>query len=100
VESIASGYYVGMMIDRKLRGLNKIHLPEETMLGSLFHYCSNAEVLKPMYANFGLLPVLRDKVPKKKRRAEKSKRGLMVMKDFIEGQGINWELKDERQSDV
>jgi len=100
VESIASGFYVGMMIERKLRGLNRIHFPGETMMGSLFHYCSTAEVLKPMYANFGLLPKLRDKVPKKKRRAEKSNRGLMVMKDFIEREEINRELNDERHSDV
>jgi len=64
--------------------LEKLIFPKESMMGSLFDYCSHAEDLKPMYANFGLLPELKIRAPKKKRRAEKSKRGLNIMENFVE----------------
>ncbi len=96
VESIASGYYTGMSIYRRLLGLKKVTFPEETMIGGLFHYCTTAEDMKPMYANFGLLPELIKKVPKKNRRTEKSQRGITVMKDFIQQHEINRELLDSR----
>lgn len=83
VESIASGYFVGMNIHQKLRGKAKITFPLETMMGGLFHYCSHSDDLKPMYANFGLIPPLSTKVPKKRRRTEKAKRGLHVMNEFL-----------------
>ena len=100
VEAIASGHYVGMCIYRNLRGLMKFVLPESTMMGGLFSYCSSADDLKPMYANFGLLPKLEEKVPKKMRRSEKAKRGLKIMKDFLQQQEINQELKYEWKKDV
>src|SRR6056297_1133469 len=79
VESIASGHFVGMNLYRQIAGLKTIQFPRETIMGSLFNYCSHAEDLKPMYANFGLLPDLETRIPKKKRRSEKSKRGLTIM---------------------
>ncbi len=98
VESIASGYFAGMNIYRKLKGLEKINFPLETMIGSLFYYCTHAEDLKPMYANFGLLPDLVVRVPKKNRRAEKSKRGLNVIKDYIEKN--KQELSNDKKDDI
>ncbi len=88
VESIASGYYTGMSLYRKMLGLEHLTFPNETMLGSLFNYCTRAEDLKPMYANFGLLPELTMRVPKKKRRIEKSKRGLNAMKEFVKNKKL------------
>jgi methylenetetrahydrofolate--tRNA-(uracil-5-)-methyltransferase len=99
VESIASGYFVGMNIYQELMGLEKITFPLETMIGSLFNYCSHSDDLKPMYANFGLLPDLRIRAPKKKRRAEKSKRGLQIMKEFLKGT-FKQELNDAKEKDV
>ena len=98
VESIASGYFVAMNIYRKIAGLEKINFPLETMIGSLFFYCTHAEDLKPMYANFGLLPDLAMRVPKKKRRAEKSIRGLNAINDFIEKN--KQELSNDKKDDI
>jgi len=96
VESIASGYFVGMTIYRRLMGWSQLTFPEETMLGGLFNYCTTAEDMKPMYANFGLLPELINKVPKKNRRTEKSKRGIRIMEDYIQQHEINRELPISR----
>ncbi|MEA1884308.1 MAG: methylenetetrahydrofolate--tRNA-(uracil(54)-C(5))-methyltransferase (FADH(2)-oxidizing) TrmFO [Thermotogota bacterium] len=99
VESIASGFFVGMNIYQKLMGLEKITFPSETMMGSLFNYCSHSDDLKPMYANFGLLPDLRIRAPKKKRRAEKSKRGLHIMKEYLKGK-FKLELNNVKEKDI
>ncbi len=88
VESISSGHFVGMNIFNRLNHGENIAFPLETMMGGLFAYCSSAQDLKPMYANFGLLPALDKKVPKRQRRAAKSQRGLEVLLNFIKEKRI------------
>ena len=87
VESIASGWYVGMQIDRRLRGLPAIELPEETLMGSLFRYLLTTPDAKPMYANFGLLPEIR--APKKEQRKKKATRALEALEQWIRLEPMN-----------
>lgn len=88
VESIASGLFVAMNIYRKISGKAYFQLPVESMMGGLFHYCTTAEKLSPMYANFGILPELKQKMRKKFRRAKKAERGLKILKDFIRSEQL------------
>ena len=82
VESIASGLYVAINVHRMLIGQDMIEFPRESMMGSLFNYCTTAEKLSPMYANFGILPELKQRVKKKLRRQKKAERGLAVFDAF------------------
>jgi methylenetetrahydrofolate--tRNA-(uracil-5-)-methyltransferase len=88
VESIASGLYVAINIYRKLTGLDPIEFPEESMMGSLFKYCTTAEKLSPMYANFGLLPELKEKTRKKFRRQKKADRGIKAFEEFCNNEQL------------
>jgi methylenetetrahydrofolate--tRNA-(uracil-5-)-methyltransferase len=87
MESAASGIYVAYNVHRILKGLSPLKLPEETMMGALFSYIIEKVEgdLKPMYANFGLLPPLKvrvkDKFEKRKKLAE---RAIETMKKFLE----------------
>lgn len=58
MESAALGLYTGISVARRLRGLDPLLPPEETMLGGLVRYIRRAdpEAFQPMNANFGLLP--------------------------------------------
>ncbi len=82
VECIASGLYVAMNVDRFLSGRETVIFPESTMIGGLMKYVTGAEKLKPMYANFGLLPEIRTK--RKERRLAKAQVALQSMKTFLE----------------
>ena len=67
-------------------------LPEETMLGALV----NAVVrykgeLKPMYANFGLLPPVMIRGPRFERRKKMSYRALKAMEGFLRKEGEVWQ---------
>jgi len=57
LESAASGIYVGLNIERLLKGRELIKFPENTMIGALMEYVTTAKELKPMYANFGLIKI-------------------------------------------
>ncbi len=87
VESAMSGIYVAFNVDRYIRGLPMRRFPRETMIGSLIHYISEGVVgdLRPMYANFGLLPPLQRRVKdKRERRKAMAERALRALGDFLE----------------
>ncbi|PLV59434.1 methylenetetrahydrofolate--tRNA-(uracil(54)-C(5))-methyltransferase (FADH(2)-oxidizing) TrmFO [Thermotoga sp. KOL6] len=87
MESAASGIYVAYNVNRILHGLPPLKLPEETMMGALFSYIIERVEgnLKPMYANFGLLPPLHDRTRGKfERRKLLANRALKAMKEFLE----------------
>jgi len=86
VECIASGLYAAINIDRKIQGLNPVEFPEATILGGLFKYVNEAEKLKPMYANFGLLPPVKAK--RKDRRIKKAQRAVESMKEYLKNNEI------------
>ncbi len=72
VESIASGLIAGINAVNYIENKNYMNLPEETMIGALSKYISTKnEKFQPMNANFGILPVLDNKVKDKKERYEK-----------------------------
>ncbi|MGE5403387.1 MAG: FADH(2)-oxidizing methylenetetrahydrofolate--tRNA-(uracil(54)-C(5))-methyltransferase TrmFO [Candidatus Saccharibacteria bacterium] len=87
MESAASGIWVGMNCARVARGMNKLTLPEETMLGSLFRYVSDSETrsFQPMNANFGLLPSPENRIRNKKlRNTALSERSLDILNKLSE----------------
>lgn len=87
MESAASGIYVAYNVYRILRGLSPLRLPEETMMGALFGYIIEKVEgdLKPMYANFGLLPPLSVRVRNKfERRKLLAERAMKAMREFLE----------------
>lgn len=94
VESIASGLYVAINVCRRISGEEMITLPSESMMGSLFRYCTTAERLSPMYANFGILPELRQKVKKRFRRLKKAERGIEVFEEFCKKEHIAYNGDD------
>ena len=71
--NIATGLLAGINAARLLEGKTLITLPNETMLGALCHYITNASLkdFQPMKANFGILPQLElDKKTGKRERAQ------------------------------
>ena len=68
VESAASGLMAGIHAARSVLGLPPVTFPVETAHGALAHYISNPAVEKfqPMNVNFGLLPLLSQRIHKKK----------------------------------
>jgi methylenetetrahydrofolate--tRNA-(uracil-5-)-methyltransferase len=58
--NIATGLLAGNNAARVLRGQTPFELPRTTMLGSLCHYVTHADLrdFQPMKANFGILPLL------------------------------------------
>lgn len=70
MESAASGILAGMNAARRLLGKPAVTLPETTMMGALARYISDESVkhFQPMGANFGVLPLLSEKIRDKAAR--------------------------------
>ncbi len=83
MESASSGLMAGINLSRRLKGLETIILPEDTMIGALSRYISDETVknFQPMGANFGVLPPLDSKIrDKQERYTALSNRGLESLK--------------------
>ena len=78
MESVSSGLTAGINAFRRLRELESVIFPKETMIGALAAYISDKNIknFQPMGANFGILPSLseriRDKKLKKLKMAQRS----------------------------
>ena len=88
VGNIATGLLAGWNAARLLCGQRPITLPDNTMLGSLCRYITQADAadFQPMKANFGILPPLdEDKRPKNKRQraAAYAERALVDLDAFL-----------------
>jgi methylenetetrahydrofolate--tRNA-(uracil-5-)-methyltransferase len=72
VESAASGLISGLNAGRLAKGLETLHLPPHTTLGSMAQYITTADFkhFQPMNANFGLFPPLENRVRSKKEKNE------------------------------
>jgi methylenetetrahydrofolate--tRNA-(uracil-5-)-methyltransferase len=72
VESAASGLISGLNAGRLSKGLETLHLPPHTTLGSMAQYITTADFkhFQPMNANFGLFPPLENRVRSKKEKNE------------------------------
>ncbi len=83
VESAASGIAAAISLYSKLTNGYDISLPETTIIGSLSKYVSTPNSnFVPMNANFGIVPILDEKVRKKERRAAYAKRALDTLEEF------------------
>ena len=82
VESCASGFLAGVELARRLRGQAPLDFPQETAIGALGLYVSNASVgvFQPMNINFGIIPPLDHRVKgKRNKNAELSARSLEII---------------------
>lgn len=71
MESAASGIIAGIAAARKIKGLEPLVLPNDTMTGALSRYISdpfNAGNFQPMGANMGILPDIGVRIKDKKER--------------------------------
>ncbi|GCE65074.1 FADH(2)-oxidizing methylenetetrahydrofolate--tRNA-(uracil(54)-C(5))-methyltransferase TrmFO [cyanobiont of Ornithocercus magnificus] len=68
--AIAGGWLAGTNAARLIRGQQPINLPLTTMSGALTHFISNAAtgMFQPMPPNFGLLPLLPERIRDKRVR--------------------------------
>lgn len=85
VESAQSGMIAGINMVRMLEGKEMLVFPNETVIGSLANYITNAskENFQPMKANFGILPDFSIRIKKKERKAAYATRALDTMKKFV-----------------
>ncbi|NPA53823.1 MAG: FADH(2)-oxidizing methylenetetrahydrofolate--tRNA-(uracil(54)-C(5))-methyltransferase TrmFO [Aquificae bacterium] len=84
--SAATGILAGINAARMLKGEEPVVPPETTMLGGLVRYITEPkEELQPMNPNFALLPDLKGKKikDKRKRKLLKAERALKDMKKFV-----------------
>ena len=71
MESAASGLIAGIAAARKIKGLEPLKLPKDTMTGALSGYISdpfNSGSFQPMGANMGILPDIGVRIRDKKER--------------------------------
>lgn len=71
MESASSGLVAGISLARKIRGLEPLRLPTDTMTGALSAYISdpyNDGKFQPMGANMGILPDIPQKIRDKKEK--------------------------------
>ncbi len=84
VESISSGMVSALnAIEQFKQTKENIIFPKETMIGALSHYIvENKENFQPMNANFGILPILEEKIKDKKVKYGKlADRAIVELKD-------------------
>lgn len=87
VESAASGLIAGINAARAAMDQEGIIFPEDTTLGSMARYITNADFdnFQPMNANFGLFPKLDTRYRKKVEKNEAlAHRALNSLKNFLE----------------
>lgn len=85
VESAASGIVAAYSAAARCQGKEPEAFPRETAIGSLCHYISHFEGknFQPMNINFGLIPPLEKKVPKKEKNEKLSERALKALDCFL-----------------
>lgn len=72
VESIASGLSAGINAVKIYKSNDRVEFPEETVIGALSKYISTPNKrFQPMNANFGILPILEEKIRDKHERYKK-----------------------------
>ena len=86
VESAASGIAAAYGAAARVNGEEPVPFPRETAIGSLTHYISHYEGknFQPMNVNFGLMPPLEKRVPKKEKNEKIARRALAALDAFLE----------------
>jgi methylenetetrahydrofolate--tRNA-(uracil-5-)-methyltransferase len=84
MESAASGIIAGINAARVVLGEEPIVAPKETIIGALLDYIANCPIhdFQPMNSNFGILPEIAEKHPKKMRKELKIERARRAMEEF------------------
>jgi methylenetetrahydrofolate--tRNA-(uracil-5-)-methyltransferase len=88
MESAATGLLAGMNAAMVVRGERPVPPPEETALGSLLRYITeaNPDHFQPMNVNFGLFPPLGEgKIPFSERRRRYAQRSLDALEQWKQG---------------
>ncbi len=91
VESAGSGLIAGINAAKLALGEELLIFPEETALGSLARYITEADPrnFQPMNVNFGLFPELPRRYKTKEKRGEKqAERALATIRNFMNSQSI------------
>ena len=90
VESAASGLLCGLNAPRILAGKPPLVPPPTTALGGLITHLMNTQAkhFQPSNINFGLLPALDKKYPKKERGRAHARRALSDLLDWLNKAGI------------
>ncbi|HWO96952.1 MAG TPA: FADH(2)-oxidizing methylenetetrahydrofolate--tRNA-(uracil(54)-C(5))-methyltransferase TrmFO [Bacillus sp. (in: firmicutes)] len=86
VESAASGLIAGMNAARLVLGEELVIFPQETAMGSMAHYITNAnpDNFQPMNANFGIFKELDVRIKSKQERyAKYAERALQTIQNFV-----------------
>ena len=85
VESAASGIVAAWSAASRFLGKPPTPFPRETAIGALCHYISHYEGknFQPMNVNFGLIPPLEKRVPKKEKNQKLAERALLALDQFI-----------------
>lgn len=86
VESIASGYLTALYLSQKLFKNQMNALPHTTAMGALIYYLQTANPIsfQPMNINYGLMPVLKDRIKnKKERNLAYAKRALADLEEYL-----------------
>lgn len=85
VESAASGIVAAYAAAARFHGMEPKAFPRETAIGALCHYISHFEGknFQPMNVNFGLIPPLEKRVPKKEKNQKLAERALAALDDFL-----------------
>ncbi len=85
VESAASGIAAAYGAAARVNGEEPVPFPRETAIGSLTYYISHYEGknFQPMNVNFGLMPPLEKRVPKKEKNEKIARRALAALDAFL-----------------
>ncbi len=85
IESAASGITAAYSAAARFKGEEPKPFPRETAIGALCHYISHFEGknFQPMNVNFGLIPPLGVRVPKREKNLKISERALAVLDEFL-----------------
>lgn len=89
LESTAMGWLAGVNAARQVRGQSLVSPPPETAIGGLVHHLIDPTPrdFQPMNVNFGLLPPLPARVPKKQRGEAYARRAAAALSRWL-AQGI------------
>jgi len=89
LESAASGLWLGVMLAARLNGQSIEEPPQETALGALLgHLRSEAKKYQPSNVNFGLMPGLQKRMPKKMRKGAYAQRAKEAFAAWRKKSGI------------
>ena len=84
VESAASGLQAGLQLASRIIENKSVLLPKETIIGALASYVSNPGVVnfQPMNANFGIVSLIRGRMPKQEKAEKYAQRSLEKLEEF------------------